>query len=209
MNCDDFRAAFLAGDDTVESHFVECGACRSVRGDLEATRDALADAAVWEEPPRDLGRQVVSLISSTTQPAHAPRRTRRWLMPLVAAVAAVIVTVGLVGVLHSDPPDWEVTMDGTGLAPDARSSVAGWNTSAGTRMVIQIIGLEPAPDGHIYEFWLSNGSTHVSAGTFTEGGEVELGAGVSRADFPRLWVTLEPLDGDESPSGFTVLDTGT
>ena len=75
-------------------------------------------------------------------------------------------------------------------------------------MVVAIEGLNPAPDGFVYEFWLSDGPVHISAGTFHSDGEIELWSGVSRADFPRLWITLEPLDEDESPSGNTVLDTG-
>jgi hypothetical protein len=75
-------------------------------------------------------------------------------------------------------------------------------------MLLSVDGLEGAPDGYVYEFWLSEGPLHISAGTFTASGDIELWSGVSRADFPRLWVTLEPLDEDESPSSHTVLDTG-
>jgi hypothetical protein len=74
-------------------------------------------------------------------------------------------------------------------------------------MLLTVDGLERAPDGYVYEFWLSQGPLHISAGTFTASGEIELWSGVPRAAFPRLWVTLEPLDEDESPSGQTVLDT--
>ncbi len=208
MNCNDVRAAFLAGDDdsTVTAHMIECGACRSVRADLEVDRTALRDVAVWEEPPEDLGRQVVALITSSAQPATA--RDRRWVLPMAAAAAVVVVVVGIGGFLRSDRPDWEIDMPGTSLAPEAASTVAGWVTPVGTRLVLEVEGLDPAPDGYVYELWLSRGSVHVSAGTFTDSGVVKLGTGVARADFPRLWVTLEPVDEDESPSGTTVLDTG-
>jgi hypothetical protein len=110
--------------------------------------------------------------------------------------------------IGSPSPDWVVSMPGTDLAAQASSTVSGWNTDSGTRMLLSIEGLDPAPDGYVYELWLSKGPVHVSAGTFTAAGDVELWAGVTRADFPRLWVTLEPLDEDESPSRSTVLDTG-
>lgn len=98
-------------------------------------------------------------------------------------------------------------MPGTDIAPLATSTVAGWNEDAGTRIVVTIENLDRAPEGFFYEFWLSDGPLHISAGTFTAGGEIELWTGVSRRDFPRLWVTLEPIDEDEAPSEVTVLDT--
>jgi len=59
-----------------------------------------------------------------------------------------------------------------------------------------------------WELWLTSEAVHVSAGTFTAAGDVELWVGVARRDYPRLWVTLEPVDEDESLSGLNVLDTG-
>lgn len=209
MNCDEFRAQYLAGEngEATDAHLTGCAACRSRHPDLEAGRIALMDPAIWEEPPPELEDQVIALIASNQN--RAPTgvgRLERWVRPLVAA-AVVVVAVGLYGVLRSPSPDWEVAMPGTDLAPLATSTVAGWNTDAGTRMILAVEGLDPAPDGFVYEFWLSDGPLHISAGTFSADGEIELWAGVTRAEFPRLWVTLEPLDDDESPSGHTVLDT--
>ena len=209
MNCDEIRAMYLAGetDDLSRAHLVECASCRSVQGDLEIGRRALMDPTIWEEPPAELGDQVVALISGqlTSRKGGADRR-ERWMRPLAAA-ALVVVAVGLYAALRTPSPDWEVAMPGTDLAPAATSTVKGWNTDSGTRMIVAIEGLAPAPSGSVYELWLSQGPLHISAGTFTADGEIELWSGVSRADFPRLWVTLEPLDEDESPSGSTVLDT--
>lgn len=98
-------------------------------------------------------------------------------------------------------------MPGTDFAPAATSTVEGWNTDSSTRMLLTVDGLDTSLTGYVYEFWLSQGPLQISAGTFTGSGEIELWSGMSRADFPRLWVTLEPLDEDESPSGRTVLDT--
>lgn len=209
MNCDEFRAQYLAGEngEATDAHLTGCAACRSRHPDLEAGRIALMDPAIWEEPPPELEDQVIALIAGNQN--RAPTgvgRLERWVRPLVAA-AVVVVAVGLYGVLRSPSPDWEVAMPGTDLAPLATSTVAGWNTDAGTRMILAVEGLDPAPDGFVYEFWLSDGPLHISAGTFSADGEIELWSGVTRAEFPRLWVTLEPLDDDESPSGQTVLDT--
>lgn len=209
MNCDEFRARYLAGEtqEPVGAHLDDCAACRSYREELEAGQQALMDPAIWEEPSPELKDQVVALIAGNQDRTSAGLgRLERWVRPLVAA-AVVVVVVGLYGVLRPPSPDWEVTMPGTDLAASAESTVTGWNTNSGTRMVLAVEGLAPAPDGFVYEFWLSDGPLHISAGTFAAGGEIELWSGVTRAEFPRLWVTLEPLDDDESPSGMTVLDT--
>jgi hypothetical protein len=209
MNCDEYRARYLAGeeDDMTRTHLAECASCRVVHADLEVGRRALMDPVIWEEPPAELENQVVALISGQRNDERpGTGRFERWSRPL-AAVAAIVVAAGLYAVLRTPPADWEVAMPGTDLAPGATSTVSGWNTDAGTRMIVAVQGLGPAPAGWVYEFWLSEGPLHISAGTFTADGEIELWSGVSRADFPRLWVTLEPVDEDESPSGHTVLDT--
>lgn len=209
MNCDEFRAQYLAGENSegATGHLAHCAACRSRQQDIAAGRDALKDPATWEEPPPELQDQVIALVAGNrNRAATRPGRAERWLRP-VAAAAALFIAVGLYGMFRAPSPDWEVAMPGTELAPLATSTIAGWNTDSGTRLVMTVKGLDPAPAGYVYEFWLSQGPLHISAGTFSAGGEIDLWTGVTRAEFPRLWVTLEPLDDDESPSGHTVLDT--
>jgi hypothetical protein len=122
------------------------------------------------------------------------------------AAAALVVAVAWAG-LQGQDPDWEVALPGTSEAPLAAGVVQGWNEPGGTRLVLDIEGLPPAPEGSVYEFWFSAGELHISAGTFKAPNEVELWVGVSRSEFPRLWITLEPLDDDESPSGVNLMDT--
>lgn len=210
MNCEQVRASLLAVGPTAdtEAHLDECPSCRSRRPAMAIARDTLADPSVWEEPAPELGDRIVSILSKDPTAATwtIPGRQRwRW---LAAAAAAILVVVGVVAMIGADRPDWEVVMPGTDLAPAATSTVAGWNTDSGTRMRLTIRGLPPAPTGTVYELWLSADALHVSAGTFTSGGDIEVWTGVRRSEFPRLWVTIEPLDEDESPSGRTVLDTG-
>jgi anti-sigma-K factor RskA len=209
MNCDDFRAAHLEGreDPEVASHPRSCADCRAVVANLTAGRGLLADSAVWEEPPPALGARVEALIGSSSREQGVGRRWRLELV-LGAAAAVVVIVVGVVAALQPSPPDWETAIPGTSVAPAATATLAGWHTDRGTRMVLDTVGLEPAPTGHVYELWLSQGPVHISAGTFTAGGPVEMWVGVERADYPRLWVTLEPIDDDPTPSSRTVLDTG-
>ena len=132
--------------------------------------------------------------------------TRVW--PWLTAAAVVVAIVGLAAFLRTDGPDWQVELAGTDDYPSATAVVAGWNEESGTRMRITMSGVDPAPSGFFYEFWLSDGPLHISGGTFVDVTDVQLQAAVSRREFPRLWVTLEPIDEDESPTSIVVVDTG-
>ena len=218
MNCEDFRADRLEDGEspTGLDHLETCASCRALVADLDTGRVLLGGAAIWEGPPPELETQVIRLIGSSEPGFGSDDPRRRWVgrragWPVWAAAAAVAVSLsagGLYLALRSPAADWEVVVPGTALAPNASAVVKGWSGEAGTRMVFTVEGLEPAPHGHVYEFWLSRGQLHTSAGTFTANGEFELRSGVTRAEFPRLWVTLEPLDEDEGPTTHTVLDTG-
>ena len=65
MNCDEFRAQYLAGEngEATDAHLTGCAACRSRHPDLEAGRIALMDPAIWAEPPPELEDQVIALIA--------------------------------------------------------------------------------------------------------------------------------------------------
>lgn len=208
MTCDEFRAAYLEGreDDATSLHLAGCVACRACQDSLDAGRLTIAEPAVWEEPSPDLGEQVALLLQGIEDP---PRNTgwQRRAMASVAAVAAVLLLVAAVIATRSDAPDWTVDIAGTEEAAIAMGTIDGWRTPNGTRMVLNINGLDPAPDGYVYELWLSEGPIHVSAGTFTATEDVVLWSGVARRDYPRLWITLEAIDEDESPSPVTVMDT--
>lgn len=184
MNCDEFRSAVLSGDDgeTARAHEATCASCHAQAADLRAAASTLASEMVWEEPSPELGRQIQAMIGAAAHgggETSGPRRLRsRWLA--VASVAASIAVVSaVIGLWGTEAPDWEVALPGTELATGAAGTVRGWNEDSGTRMIVAIDGLAPAPDGFFYEFWLSDGPIHVSAGTFRTGGEIELWSGVS------------------------------
>ena len=174
---------------------------------LTALAASLADPESWSEPPPDLRNGVVDTVVSARANESPGISRLRWLGAAAAAIAVVVAVAAGAIALRSNDPDWEVPIAGTDLAPTAGGSVLGWNTPNGTRLALNLDGLDPAPEGFVYEFWLSAERQHISAGTFNAPAGVELWAGVSRRDFPRLWITLEPLDLNTSPSGHTVLDT--
>lgn len=207
MNCQDFRATYLAGQAGRDhTHVAGCAACRALLKDLDAGRAALADPALWEEPSPELGRQVEALVMAVPPAGIAPRK-KRWQVPVTAA-AVVATVIASAGILATRRPDWTIEIAGTELAPEAVAIASGWNAPTGTRIVLDVDGLEPAPPGQHYELWFTRDSVHISAGTFTGPGTVEMWAGVARSDYPRLWVTLEQADEDSGPSRETVLDTG-
>lgn len=213
MNCDQFQATYLASQEgpAEMQHLAGCSSCQEHQPTLYGARRLLADSPLWEDPSPLLEEQVIGLISSPAPPSEVTD-IRRWFRrtPVLAAasIAAVLVAVVAIWALVRVPgADWKVPIAGTADAPTAAGVVEGWNEAAGTRVVLTVDGLAPAPAGSVYEFWFSRENLHVSAGTFTGPGEVDLWVGVSRGAFPRLWVTLEPIDEDEAPSGLTVLDT--
>jgi hypothetical protein len=175
---------------------------------LAAVDVDLSDPSLWEMPAADLEDRIVAtatVVDDTTVVPLRPR-SRAWVAALGAA--AVIVALAAVVLSRGPAPDWRVPIEGTDLAPLAGGAIDGWNEDAGTRVRLDLVGLPPAPDGYFYELWFSEGPIHVSAGTFQSTDGVELWTAVRRADYPRLWITLEPIDDDESPSTATVLDTG-
>jgi anti-sigma factor RsiW len=212
VKCEDVRATLLAGETdapermAVEAHLAGCRACRSDQPLIDRLRTVLASPSLWEEPSSDLGDRIVR---SLQRRRESPDRVRvgRW---AAAAAAALVLTATGFGLMRfgSAAPDWTLDLALVEPVPNAVAVVDGWVTDTGTRMVIEISGIDEAPDGHYYEIWLTalNGR-HVSAGTFTGPGTVTAFAGVRRADFPRLWITLESVDGELGPSSETYFDT--
>ena len=234
MTCEDFQGLILAGERSaeLEDHLESCDVCRAAAASLRSGTALLEDNAVWLAPSDDLEDRIVDVLVAdhaagadepipTLEPAHPPHlhavETPEVEAPVESntpklwalfGVAAVIIAGFLVVTVTGDDPDWTVEVGAGPAAPDASAVVDGWIDDGGTRMFMETRGLDPAPDGYFYEMWLSDGPLHISGGTFTASDNVELFVAVSRADFPRIWVTLEPIDEDESPSPEVVLDTG-
>jgi hypothetical protein len=123
-----------------------------------------------------------------------------------ATVAAMAVAVGL-AVFGSDSPQrFEVALAGTELAPGVNGNASLTKTPSGWRIELYAKGLPRLDSGRFYEAWLrSDDGNLVPIGTFNEGEDVMLWAGVSPQEFPTLTVTREQADGDQSSSGEKVL----
>ena len=184
--------------------------------DLAALAALLARADTWDDPPRRLEEAVVAAIAIETG-AVPPRRTsgERRAHPMwsggrvLAAAAAVVVVVAGIVVMTRGASDGETfALAGTDVEPGASAEVVVSATPAGLKILLDTEGLPGAPDGHMYEAWVGDGTIGVSAGTFhLRGGDgpIELWAGVTGPEFHRLWITLEPIDDDAAPSSDTRL----
>lgn len=206
MNCEQARVAMLEGERSseLESHLDACSDCRAEQVALARIRETLREPSLWEEPPAELVERIASLGRAAVS---APRRqiSPRIFLPVTAGLGALLVAGFL---LVSTPADWELNLKGVGDGATASAFVAGWNDEEGTRLRIEVDGIAPPPPDHYYEIWLTSpGGLHVSAGTFRGDGVINASVAVRRADFPRLWITLESVDGDPGPSSNTYFDT--
>jgi hypothetical protein len=141
--------------------------------------------------------------------AQARRSRRRFAVPAaVASVAATIaIIVGAVALTNGGGADYTANLAGSALAPGARASAAVVHNNAGFRIVLDAHGLARLPAGEYYQGWLKNDAgTLVPIGTFSSSdGKVTLWSGVSPKDFPKLTVTIEATDNDQTSSGRIVL----
>ena len=144
---------------------------------------------------------------------EAHRRVRRVEVPrplvlVSASVAAVLaVAIGL-AVFRSGASSerFHASLAATSLLPGAQGKATLTKTPSGWRIELNATGLPHLADGRFYEAWLRNANgVLVPIGTFNDGRDVTLWAGVSPADFPAVTVTRERADGNQTSSGAKVL----
>jgi Anti-sigma-K factor rskA, C-terminal len=167
------------------------------------------NAAEQVDAPAGLRRRI--------QAQRQPRREwapRPLILAGAAAAAVVAVAVGL-SVLTSGTSSerFHAALGPTELAPGTRGDATLTKTASGWRIDLDATGLPRLDGGRFYEAWLRNGAgVLVPIGTFNEGRDVTLWAGVSPKSFTTLTVTREQADGDQTSSGEKVLvgtvDTG-
>lgn len=189
-------------------------------GPPELARDETRDEAGRPRPSAGPAPSSAGTVSGLDE--HRARRTERraWVRPFAAGAAAAavvaVLVLGGIGVLGSDddgsgPAGVEVALAGTELAPEASAVADVVDTPQGTRIDLDVTGLEPAPDGTFYQAWLrqpGEGGEGVSAGTFHlrgGDGQIELWAGVTPDDYPLVTVTLQDEGAGSASSGDVVL----
>jgi anti-sigma-K factor RskA len=191
------------------------------RAELEARLDdspILADRLAEQE-------RAVALLRGAGDEVEAPaalrarldaqRRTRSVRTPrglalggvAAAAVAAAAIAVAVVvSGSGSHGARFQAALGPTPLAPGAHGEAVLTRTSSGWRIHLDATGLPRLAGDRFYEAWLSRSDgVLVPVGTFNEGRNVTLWAGVSPASYTVLTVTRERADGNEASSGQKVL----
>jgi hypothetical protein len=122
------------------------------------------------------------------------------------AVLAAAAVIGAVAVSRTDSPGFHAALAPTSLAPGAHGEATLTRHPSGWQVELDATGLPRLADGAFYEAWLRNDSgVLVPIGTFNDGRDVTLWAGVAPNSFTTLTVTRERADGDQSSSGAKVL----
>ena len=165
---------------------------------------ALMRSAVTEvEAPESLRSRIEA------ERRRRERRAPRRLVVVTAGVAATVAAVAIgLTVFNSGAsgPRFEAALAATDLVPGATGEATLTRTSSGWRIELDAKGLPRLDRGSFYEAWLKNpAGTLVPVGTFNEGRNVTLWAGVKPTEFTLLTVTRERADGDQSSSGEKVL----
>ena len=135
-----------------------------VGGDIDAAeRERLLrahDALVAAGPAPELSRRL-----ATAPPVAGRRAVRRFrparALALAAALAIAAFAIGVaVGDRLTDPGTFAViAMSGTASAPGATASIEVFDLDAAGNwpMELSVRGLGPAPEGRLYELWLTKG----------------------------------------------------
>lgn len=216
---DDERVAYLVGDSAARLDADE-------RAELDYVRGLLADPAVWAEPDPGLAQRVVDAVaaaptasqpSPASQPVRATRpvtqlasrRRRRLPYAILGAAAALLLAIGLgVGLTRHEgqTPQFTAALTGTALAPGASGDALLTKTPSGWRIHVQASGLPRRDDGDYYEAWLKNADgVLVPVGTFNDGTDVTLWAGVPPGDYPTLTITRQAAGAGQQSSKQVVL----
>ena len=135
------------------------------------------------------------------------RTPRRLAIAGVAAAAAAAAAVAVVvGGSGSHGTGFQAALGPTPLAPGASGEATLTRTSSGWRIHLDATGLPRLAGDRFYEAWLRSPKGElVPIGTFNEGQNVTLWAGVSPLSYKVLTVTRERADGNEASSGQKVL----
>jgi hypothetical protein len=225
MSDEDPIVAYLAGDTSVSLNAAELA-------EMEEIRIALADGATWVEPPASLEQRVIEAVAAevastrsraaeTSTPPSQPatvthiahHRSRRMRYSIIGMAAAVVLAIGLaiglaVGLSGegSRTVAYSASLTGTQLEPSASGAAQLTRTQSGWRIHVKATGLPRRDNGEYYEAWLKNSAgVIVPIGTFNEGADVTLWAGVPPSSFPTLTVTRQTVGGGPASSGQVVL----
>jgi anti-sigma-K factor RskA len=176
-----------------------------------------------EPPPADLWDRIAAEVAAddpasaappgaTTRPAEPggatvvelPRRRYTWLVA-GAAAAAVVVVAALVSLGGTGEPEVLATATLDRLGPAGSGSAELLDDDGRLRLRVDTADLD-AGDGFL-ELWVIDTEVQrlVSLGPLRSDGLYDLPDGLDPAAFPIVDVSVEPIDGDPTHSGDSVL----
>jgi hypothetical protein len=181
-----------------------------------AASPELADRLAEQERAVALARSAAAEVEAPAAlraRIEARRRSRRVRAPrrfVVAAAALTAVLAVAIGIAVLDSGNsaqrFHAALGPTDLVPAASGEATMTKTSSGWRIDLRATGLPRREGRDFYEAWLRNAAgVLVPIGTFNDGRDVTLWAGVSPKRFTTLTVTREQADGDQASSGQKVL----
>jgi anti-sigma-K factor RskA len=190
-------------------------------GDL--VRRSRPEEIDWEPPPEGLWDRIAAALETDPgtpadrAPANEPptkadvvpiaRRRRSWWLAVAAAAAVVAVGFTAALVLGGDGDDTQVVsaveLERLGPSGSGRAELIDHDGSLQLRVDTSELD---AGDGYL-ELWLIDPSVTrlVSLGPLRPDGVYDVPTGVDPAEFPIVDVSVEPVDGDPTHSGQSVL----
>ncbi len=179
----------------------------TVEGPLPGSSAApVADAAAASVVPE--GTVDLAAARRRKEGRHGRRRFTRPTFLIAAAAAVVAVALSAVLLLRDTGGErrFDVALAATDLVPAATGNASMIQRGSGWEIHLDATGLPRLDNGRFYQAWLRNpDGVLVPIGTFNEGTDVTLWAGVSPANFPTMTITEEAADGDQGSSGQRVL----
>jgi hypothetical protein len=185
----------------------------------------LGDPTMWDSPGDDLSDCIVSAISSESVNAAATyaapsgsHARRSWVRPALLGAAAAIAFLfgglvllsGLSGV--EDVDSFSAELVPTGLTADQSGAITITSFDSGLRIELDAASLPRRDNGSFYAGWLTTVDGDLfPVGTFHDGVEVTLWAGVELERVEMFTITLEaaagPGDAGQGSSGEVILRT--
>ncbi len=212
-----------AGDSRDHDHLASCESCRDELVNLahaaEVGRATLSAGELLEPHPRvwsAITDEIARLDTDNERPlapVTALRQRPRWVFPVAAAAAGVIVLgLGVGGVLSTLQPTPTTVLASATLDafPDwegASGEAVVQETADGTRVIDVSLAVASADEGY-REVWLINSETLqlVSLGIVEgESGTFTIPAGLDLTIYDLVDISKESLDGDPTHSGNSIV----
>jgi len=208
----------------LQAHLVTCAGCRRELQELREVVSMLAPAPLSERPRAHLESEVMGLIEPEEDAgaSHGAKKRRELSSPvrrvLVPVLAAGVVALGFLAWQSRNEADDlrnEIQMQAGSTVEEIEFVSATGASGNGElretpdgnyRLIVWADGLEETEPGEYYGMWLSGDKGWLAAGSFKvrdHTGEItwDCPVGVDPSSYSKVWITLEPDDGDPRRSG--------